>query len=217
MLFRSKEKFKQEHPEVARYEKATAYLAKHPDDKDSTQKELQEGLKLQTMKTRILTLTAALLLLGGFVACNDSEESEYIGTPPVTASADVSAFFKTYLPSSSSSHPEPEFNFSEIDDRDIECFVINSMEEFEAVAPPSVELPVIDFDKYTLIIGQHWMGHPGYSFEKQVVDTESDKMTLNLVYKQLKGGTPAIMTIFYFWGLYDKLPEKTLTVNKIII
>ena len=52
------------------------------------------------------------------------------------------------------------------------------------------------------------MGHPGYSFEKQVVDTESDKMTLNLVYKQLKGGTPAIMTIFIFWGLYDKLPEK---------
>ena len=98
------------------------------------------------MKTRILTLTAALLLLGGFVACNDSEESEYI-----------------------------------------------------------------------VIIGQHWMGHPGYSFEKQAVDTESDKMTLNLVYKQLKGGTPAIMTIFYFWGLYDKLPEKTLTVNKIII
>ena len=66
------------------------------------------------MKTRILTLTAALLLLGGFVACNDSEESEYIGTPPVTASADVSAFFKTYLPSSSSSHPEPEFNFSKM-------------------------------------------------------------------------------------------------------
>ena len=37
---KTKEKFKQEHPEVARYEKAAAYLAKHPDDKDSTQKEL---------------------------------------------------------------------------------------------------------------------------------------------------------------------------------
>ena len=34
---KTKEKFKQEHPEVARYEKAAAYLAKHPDDKDSTQ------------------------------------------------------------------------------------------------------------------------------------------------------------------------------------
>ena len=39
---KTKEKFKQEHPEVARYAKAAAYLAKHPDDKDSTQKELQE-------------------------------------------------------------------------------------------------------------------------------------------------------------------------------
>ena len=39
---KTKEKFKQEHPEVARYEKAVDYLAKHPDDKDSTQKELQE-------------------------------------------------------------------------------------------------------------------------------------------------------------------------------
>ena len=29
-------------PTVARYEKAAAYLAKHPDDKDSTQKELQQ-------------------------------------------------------------------------------------------------------------------------------------------------------------------------------
>ena len=42
---KTKEKFKQEHPEVARYEKAAAYLAKHPDDKDSTQKELQEELQ----------------------------------------------------------------------------------------------------------------------------------------------------------------------------
>ena len=36
------EKFKLEHPEVARNEKPPAYLAKHPDDKDSTQKKLQQ-------------------------------------------------------------------------------------------------------------------------------------------------------------------------------
>ena len=41
------QKFKLEHPEVARFEKASAYLAKHPDDKDSTKKELlQEQAKL---------------------------------------------------------------------------------------------------------------------------------------------------------------------------
>ena len=44
---KTKETFKQEHPEVARFEKASAYLAKHPDDKDSTKKELlQEQAKL---------------------------------------------------------------------------------------------------------------------------------------------------------------------------
>ena len=39
---KTKEKFKQEHPEVARYAKAAAYLAKHPDDKDKTKNELQQ-------------------------------------------------------------------------------------------------------------------------------------------------------------------------------
>jgi ribosomal protein L44E len=48
MFFKkAKEKFKLEHPEVVRYEKASAYLAKHPDDKDRTKKELkQEQAKL---------------------------------------------------------------------------------------------------------------------------------------------------------------------------
>mgnify|MGYP002791640676 CR=1 FL=1 len=41
---KSKEKFKLEHPEVARFEKASAYIARHPEDKDSTKKELQEEL-----------------------------------------------------------------------------------------------------------------------------------------------------------------------------
>lgn len=39
---KTKEKFKLEHPEVARFEKASAYLDKHPDDKDSTKKELRQ-------------------------------------------------------------------------------------------------------------------------------------------------------------------------------
>lgn len=61
------------------------------------------------------------------------------------------------------------------------------------------------------------MGDSGYNLEKQAVDTASDKMTMNLVYKRLGGVHPTSMTIFYFWGLYTKLPGKTLTVNKIII
>ena len=56
---KTKEKFKQEHPEVARYAKAAAYLAKHPDDKDSTQKELQE--EQETLLEEIAALKTPLI------------------------------------------------------------------------------------------------------------------------------------------------------------
>lgn len=140
------------------------------------------------MKSNVLILKAVLLLLGGnLVACDDSKEPEVVGTPPVAASEEVTAFFTTHLPESSYNCSEVKFNFSEIDFGETECFLINSTEEFEAVAPPSVVLPVIDFEKYTLIIGQHLLGDPGYSFGKQAVDTdtESGKMTLNLVYSRM--------------------------------
>ena len=172
------------------------------------------------MKSNVLILKAVLLLLGGnLVACDDSKEPEVVGTPPVAASEEVTAFFTTHLPESSYNCSEVKFNFSEIDFGETECFLINSTEEFEAVAPPSVELPVIDFDKYTLIIGQHWMGHPGYSFEKQAVDTdtESGKMTLNLVYSRMGGASPTVITTFYIWGLYSKLPGSAIDVKITII
>ena len=169
------------------------------------------------MKSNVLILKAVLLLLGGnLVACDDSKEPEVVGTPPVAASEEVTAFFTTHLPESSYNCSEVKFNFSEIDFGETECFLINSTEEFEAVAPPSVVLPV---EKYTLIIGQHLLGDPGYSFEKQAVDTdiESGKMTLNLVYSRMGGASPTVITTFYIWGLYSKLPGSAIDVKITII
>lgn len=73
--------------------------------------------------------------------------------------------------------------------------------------------------KYTLIIGQHLLGDPGYSFEKQAVDTdtESGKMTLNLVYSRMGGASPTVITTFYVWGLYSKLPGSAIDVKITII
>ena len=157
------------------------------------------------MKSNVLILKAVLLLLGGnLVACDDSKEPEVVGTPPVAASEEVTAFFTTHLPESSYNCSEVKFNFSEIDFGETECFLINSTEEFEAVAPPSVVLPVIDFEKYTLIIGQHLLG-------------ESGKMTLNLVYSRMGGASPTVITTFYVWGLYSKLPGSAIDVKITII
>lgn len=169
------------------------------------------------MKPNFLILAAtAVMLTGGFAACNDADESSIAGTPPITAPTEVTAFFDASLPSSSYSQPEPEFGFEEIDFGESECFLINSMEEFEAIAPPSVDLPEIDFGKYTLLIGQCSMGDPGYTLKKQAVDIQPDGMRWNLAFSRLSGGSPAVVTTFYFWGLYTKLPGNALTANIII-
>lgn len=55
---KTKEKFKQEHPEVARYEKAADYLAKRPDDKDKTKNELQQ--EQETLLSEIAELKVPL-------------------------------------------------------------------------------------------------------------------------------------------------------------
>ena len=143
------------------------------------------------------TLLYCVLFLGLFASCAEIKPNDDAGILPVTAPEDVESFFESYLPPSDYSYSNTSFNFGE----ETECFVINDMDDFKAVAPESVTLPEIDFNKYTLIIGQVVMGNPGYRFVSQSIHTD----TLKVVYKNLGGGSPAMMTYFYFWGLYDKL------------
>lgn len=143
------------------------------------------------------TLLYCVLFLALFASCAEIKPNDDAGIFPVSASEDVESFFESYLPPSDYSYSNTSFNFGE----ETECFVINDMDDFKAVAPESVTLPEIDFDKYTLIIGQVVMGNPGYRFVSQSIHTD----TLKVVYKKLGGASPAMMTYFYFWGLYDKL------------
>lgn len=170
------------------------------------------------MKTNAFTLSALLVLMcGGFAACDDTEDSHITGTPPASAPEEVSAFFETCLPPSSYSHSDPEFGFSEINYGESECFLINSMEEFAAIAPSGTDLPAIDFDKYSLLIGQYRTGDPGYKLDAQAVDIQSDPIIWNVRYKRLHGASPAVVTTFYFWGLYNKLPAGAAEANITIL
>jgi hypothetical protein len=56
------------------------------------------------------------------------------------------------------------------------------------------------------------MGNPGYRFVSQSIHSD----TLKVVYKNLGGASPAVMTSYYFWGLYDKLP-KAVTLDVCIM
>ena len=162
------------------------------------------------MKIRTLILAAALLLSGaGFAGCSDSDEAPTAaGTPPVAPSQEITDFFDAHL----SGH-ETDFNFSYMDCYETECFLINTAEELRKIVPEPIELPDIDFAKYSLIVGQHVFGEPRYSLESQAVETGTDALTLNLVYSEFCGIAPAMVAPYYFWGLYDKLPEYEVNVN----
>ena len=150
------------------------------------------------------TLLYCILFLGLFASCKGIDPTGDAGVLPVSASEDVEFFFESYLPQSDS-HSNIGFNF----DEETKCFIINDVDDFNAVAPESVTLPEIDFDKYTLIIGQVVMGSPGYRFVSQSIHTD----TLKVVYKNLGGVSPTIMTSYYFWGLYDKLPKAVVNID----
>ena len=172
------------------------------------------------MKIRTLFFAAALLLSGaGFAGCSDSDEQPTAaGTPPVTPSREVTDFFDAHLDEYSIgiNFDDMSFNFNYISDVDgeSECFVVNSEEEFRAIVKETVELPDIDFAKYSLIVGQHVFEEPRYSLESQAVETGTDALTLNLVYREMRDGVfPAAVATYYFWGLYDKLPEYEVNVN----
>ena len=151
------------------------------------------------------TFLYCFLFLGLFASCKGIDPIGDAGILPVTAPEDVESFFESYLPPSDYSYSNTSFNFGE----ETEYFVINDVDDFKAVAPESVTLPEIDFDKYTLIIGQVVMGSPGYRFVSQSIHTD----TLKVVYKNLGGASPTTMTSYYFWGLYDKLPKAVVNID----
>lgn len=162
------------------------------------------------MKTRTLIHAAALLLSGAvFAGCSDSDDPPVAaGTPPVMPSLEITDFFDAHLSGHSS-----DFNFSHIDCYETECFLINTAEQLREIVPEPIELPDIDFEKYSLIVGQYVFEEPRYSLESQAVETGTDVLTLNLVYRVLDGAAPAVVAPYYFWGLYDKLPEYEVKVN----
>lgn len=151
--------------------------------------------------TKILSFISGILL----VSCNEHKikPEDFTGTLPVTADKDVTAFFEANLPPSSSSLLDCEFKFSS----KTECFIIDSIDEFKDVSPKGVALPQIDFNRYSLVIGQVVLNHGGYLFERQSIDIQSDKVTLFVRYKELSGFYTTAFENFYFWGLYDKIPD----------
>ena len=96
---------------------------------------------------------------------------------------------------------------------DNKVYVINSRQELADVYLGEKELPAIDFDKYTLIIGQQKMPCLGFYITKKELVPNEDGLQLT-IYARNDGEILSLMIQrLFFWGLYPKLSQTTITVK----
>ncbi len=97
---------------------------------------------------------------------------------------------------------------------DIVC-VINSRQELEEIYLGEKEIPEIDFEKNTLIIGQQIMPCLGFYVAKKELLADDDGLVLTLYAKNDLVNLPLALMNLYYWELYPKLSQKTISVNVI--
>lgn len=101
------------------------------------------------------------------------------------------------------------------DDFENRVYIINSRQELADVYWGDKELPAIDFDKYTLIIGMQKMPCLGFYITKKELVPSENGLQLT-IYARNDGEVLSLMKQrLYFWGLYPKLSQTTITVKVI--
>ncbi len=174
------------------------------------------------MKKKLLFIMSFLLSLGMFCACSNSDEmnSGSAGILPISEEdghTTISDFFNSELPSDTYSK-----GFFTVSNQKIEediCKVINSREELQAIYSGDKVLPEIDFQRYTLIIGQRMMPALGYRLIKQelITNTMDNNPVLNLYVNNIYEYKPAMIAPLYFWGIYSKREITNIKINIVML
>ncbi len=177
------------------------------------------------MKKKLKLFCAVVLIsaLGaGFTACNDETDDYKIpknGVKPVLsmlagdadneANKEIVAFFDENV----GRITQAIFHEDDITPFTDTCVMINSTDEFMAMVSPSVVLPEIDFDKYTLLVGRYVVGHGGFELVSQYIIAGQEKVTMNLIL-ELRGDIYSLAVERHFiWGLYPKVTSRAIDMN----
>lgn len=150
-----------------------------------------------------------------FQIVQEGYTGKYLGLHiPLTPSEDISSFFNTTLLPYGESilsnfFPSP----SHLTHQKDTCYLVNSQAAFEELYTGDEELPEINFNEQSLLIGMV-MKPAGYSLEYQYIYVTDDSIVVTLSMKKLKGAFIAAIVPYYFWGLYEKLPQKNVEIKK---
>lgn len=131
---------------------------------------------------------------------------EFQGGPKARDIVSIFYFFNGQLPIGTRS-----VNFFVGSDKD-ECYVINSLQELKSIYCGEKELPELDFDNYTLVIGQRVMPTVFYPVQKQELEFSNHQCELKLhVPNFIKENTTNVP--FYYWAIYPKFNTEGISVK----
>lgn len=157
------------------------------------------------IKSILFSTAILLLLIMGTGGCDDKEGRKTI-LPITNLPEQVVNFFETALPTAAKSNC-----FFVSKENDI-YYLINSVEEFEAIYSCDNELPEIDFTQYSIIIGQKKMPNSYYFVVEQNIE-ETEVLGLNIFVQLPSDGYWPAFSQMYYWGVYPKLPNKKININ----
>ena len=99
-----------------------------------------------------------------------------------------------------------------------ECLIINSEEEFRQAYKGDKELPKINFDYCTLVIGRTYGEHGGITYGGHELIDNGDSYQLNVTLNNNVNPDycyTAAFTDIYFWKTYLKMEKKPVVFNRI--
>lgn len=170
---------------------------------------------------KVLFILGMLLSLGMFWACSSDDESE--NESPVILnelfpiveeyySTTVSNFFKTEFGTYEDEKPFDLKN--NLSSEDNPCIVINNEEDFNEVYTGDLNLPTIDFSKYTLMIGKIYLTAGTFIDNMSIKQTNSSEATLfiNCIIDTKEAHT-CYMLWKYYWTLFPKFDASEINVE----
>ena len=100
------------------------------------------------------------------------------------------------------------------------CYVVNSYEDFRSIYFGEDKLPEVDFDTYTLIVGQHFCDAFRFAVmseiypKKQVFSEKEGEYALDIYYTLSKDSIWLNADVYaHFWGMYPKINAKEIKID----
>ena len=187
------------------------------------------------MKKNLLFTMSAVLLMAGMVTTACSSDDDDVITTKTPESSDTSEpysrddgkiipvsgdksnfddlydFFNKELPLTSWG----ENNSAFLLDNSETCYFINSYDDLKAIYTGKEQMPSIDFESYTLIIGQKLSNNVYQNLDKQSFYERDGVTYLDLFFS---GDIVLPMLAYHnYWGLYPKMSKRDINVNIIEI